>query len=266
MVMNMRKIIFFDIDGTILDTSIRETSLLPQLLNKLIELKKQGNTIVACTARPKKFIDKYLPNIFDCMVLLNGSFVCTENQVLMDNPLSKGEIYQLNSYFDSINASYIYISNFSCWAYNISPRRAKLLDDIYMVGSGYTTFSSAESNKVYAIDLFFDNEDQYKRIYPLIKAKTSLNLNYHIGDFTGDISFEGRNKSYAIDHVLQHYQIDIKNAYAFGDGTNDINVFKMIPNTCAVGNASPLLKQVASIVSKKTIALGVLEGLEQWGF
>lgn len=263
---NLRNIFFFDIDGTLLDTTKGERMLSKCLANNINALRKYGHIVVACTARPKLFIDLLLPNMFDCNILLNGAFVSTEKEVLIDNPLSPKEIIQLNSFFKHIDARYIYIGNSSCCAYNIPIQYKKLLDSIYMVGDDYTLFSPSENNKAYAIDLFFKNASEAARISPLINATKKMTLNYHPGDFTGDISFANKNKATAICHVLQHYKINIKNSYAFGDSLNDLDVFRLIPNTCAVGNAVLQLKNIASTVSEGCAGLGVLEGLQYWGY
>lgn len=47
---------------------------------------------------------------------------------------------------------------------------------------------------------------------------------------------------------------------------NDMDVFRLIPNTCAVANAVPDLKKCASYVSAKRVADGVLDGLRFWGY
>ena len=75
-----------------------------------------------------------------------------------------------------------------------------------------------------------------------------------------------KNKSLAIPYVLKYYGIDIADSFAFGDSLNDMDVFRLIPNTCAVANAVPDLKKCASYVSAKRVADGVLDGLRFWGY
>lgn len=262
----MRKIFFFDIDGTLLDTARGERSLPQPLLDNIKALRNSDNITAVCTARPKRFVDVLLPNLFDCCILLNGSYVEVEGRTLIDAPFLPEQIESLNFYLNSICASYIYIGNHSCWANNISSQYKDILDDIYMVGNGYTKFTPVEKNKVYTIDLFFETADDYNRISSNIDLNRGITLNYCQGDFTADLSFNSRNKSYAIKPVLKYYGINIDNSYAFGDSLNDLEVFKLIPNTCAVDNASSQLKEIASFISNKHSGIGVLEGLNHWGY
>lgn len=262
----MRKIFFFDIDGTLLDTERGERSLPQPLFDNIKALRNSGNITVVCTARPKRFVDALLPNLFNCCILLNGSYVEADGHPLIDEPFSSVQIKSLDSYLNSIGASYIYIGNYFCWANNISSQYKEILDDIYMVGNGYTKFTPIKNNKTYTIDLFFESPDDYSRISSYIALNRKITLNYFQGDYTADLSFNNKNKAYAIKPVLKYYGIDIDNSYAFGDSLNDLEVFKLIPNTCAVNNASPQLKEIASFISNKHSGIGVLEGLSYWGY
>lgn len=262
----MRKIFFFDIDGTILDTARGERSLPQPLFDNIKALRNSGNITVVCTARPKRFVDLLLPNLFNSCILLNGSYVEVEGHVLVDIPFSLEQIDSLNLYLNSIGASYIYIGNSYCWANNISYKYKNILDNIYMVGNGYTKFTPIGENKVYTIDLFFETDNDYEQISSYINSNSKITLNYRKGNFTADLSFNNKNKSYSIEPVLKYYGVDINNSYAFGDSLNDLDVFKLIPNTCAVDNASEQLKRMASFISNKRAGIGVLEGLNYWGY
>lgn len=263
----MKNIFFFDIDGTLLDTARLDTQLSPDLRDAINSLKSQGHVVAACTARQLCFIEKWLPNIFDCVILMNGSYVKANDTILLDAPFSPEDISQINHYFDPYNASYVYVGNSNGWAYNIAPCHRKLLDDIYMAGHGYTLFEAPKENmNAYLIDMFFETTSDYERIRPAFFSNNGLTLNYCYGDFTGDVSLWHRTKATAIQLVLDHYRLDISNTYAFGDGINDSSLFKLVRYTCAVGNARTELKKVASYVSNKRAGLGVLQGLRHWGF
>lgn len=260
----MRKLFLFDIDGTLIDTANGEVRMSKELVENINALRRSQHITAICSARPLCFVEKLLPDIFDCKILLNGAYVRVADKILIDRPFSNEQITQLDEYFKDISASYIYIGNHSCWANKITPKYKKTLDSIYMVGEGYTKFSSAEPNTVYAVDLFFESISDYNRIFPFIEKTKQMILNYHIGDYTGDISFPGRNKAAAIQSVVLYYGIDKENIYAFGDSINDLEIFKLVPNSCAVGNADPQLKNIASIVSEGRAGAGVLEGIRYW--
>lgn len=262
----MRKIFFFDLDGTLLDTTENTPHLLRELHHALCKLHMQGHITVVCTARPYCFVEKWLSGIFDCLVLLNGAYIKADGNILFDEPLKLHEIMQIDALFSSYHSSYIYIGNSKGWAHNISRRHKKRLDDIYMVGPEYTRFSLMPQNeKVYAIDMFFETTDDYNRIESVFSSQNWLTLNYCEGDYTGDVYMDNRTKATAAQLVLDYYGIPASNAYAFGDGINDIPLFRIVQHTCAVQNAKQELKDVAAFVSSKCTGLGVLQGLHYWG-
>ena len=81
----MRKIFFFDLDGSLLDTAKGEYSLSPKIINYIKLLRSNGNITSVCTARPKQFVKNNLSDIFDCYILLNGSYVEADNEILIGN-------------------------------------------------------------------------------------------------------------------------------------------------------------------------------------
>lgn len=262
----MRKIFFFDLDGSLLDTAKGEYALPPKIINCIKLLRSNGNITSVCTARPKQFVKNNLPNIFDCYILLNGSYVEADNKILIDTPFSSEDLANITHRFNSLNISYILIGNYSCRACNISNSYKDILNQIYMSGQSYTHFSTSNEDKFYAIDLFFENDAEYEHVNSYMRSDKRVTINHFQGDFTADLSFIGKNKSLAIPYVLKYYGIDIADSFAFGDSLNDMDVFRLIPNTCAVANAVPDLKKCASYVSAKRVADGVLDGLRFWGY
>lgn len=69
-----------------LDTAKGEYALPPKIINCIKLLRSNGNITSVCTARPKQFVKNNLPNIFDCYILLNGSYVEADNKILIDTP------------------------------------------------------------------------------------------------------------------------------------------------------------------------------------
>lgn len=263
----MRKIFFFDLDGTLLDTTGDNPCLLNELRQTLYQLRMQGHVTAVSTARPYCFIETWLPNIFDCLVLLNGAYIQAGENVLLDKPLEPHEIRQIDALFSVYHSSYICIGNNKGWARNISQRHQKRLDSIYQVGPGFTQFNPMPQNeKVYSIDMFFETSEDFKRIEPVFYSQNWLTLNYSLGDYTGDVYMDNRTKATAAQLVLDYYGISVSHAYAFGDGINDVPLFHLVQHTCAVQNAKQELKDAASFISSKPTGAGVLQGLHYWGF
>ena len=77
----------------------------------------------------------------------------------------------------------------------------------------------------------------------------------------------GYSKATGIQYVLDYYHLDLDAAYSIGDSNNDLPMLSYVPNSVAMGNASPasLFDQV-SFVTKRASEDGIAYALEQLGF
>lgn len=77
----------------------------------------------------------------------------------------------------------------------------------------------------------------------------------------------GYSKATGIRYVLHYYGMDLKDAYAFGDSNNDLPMLDFVPNSVAMGNASPAsLFGKVSYVTAKASEDGIRLALEKFGF
>ena len=77
----------------------------------------------------------------------------------------------------------------------------------------------------------------------------------------------GYSKATGIQYVLDHYGLRKEDAYVFGDSNNDLPMLTYIPNSVAMGNASPAsLFDEVSYVTKKASEDGISVALEHFGF
>ncbi|MDE7028942.1 MAG: HAD family hydrolase, partial [Lachnospiraceae bacterium] len=77
----------------------------------------------------------------------------------------------------------------------------------------------------------------------------------------------GYSKATGIEYVLNHYHMDLADAYAFGDSNNDLPMLSYVPHSIAMGNASPesLFAQVEYVTAKSSCG-GIRQALAHYGF
>lgn len=77
----------------------------------------------------------------------------------------------------------------------------------------------------------------------------------------------GYSKASGIQYVLDHYGLNLADAYAFGDSNNDLSMLSYVPHSIAMGNASPesLFEQVEYVTAKASGG-GIRQALEHYGF
>lgn len=77
----------------------------------------------------------------------------------------------------------------------------------------------------------------------------------------------GYSKATGLSYVLKHYHMEKKDAYAFGDSNNDLPMLSCLPNSVAMGNASPAsLFDLVSYVTTNASKDGIRLALEHFGF
>ena len=86
----MIKILFFDIDGTLLELGQKEMH--HELVITLNEVKKKGIKIFLATGRPPFVVPKFHGIDFDGVLSFNGSYCFTKNELIYKNPMGKKDI------------------------------------------------------------------------------------------------------------------------------------------------------------------------------
>lgn len=77
----------------------------------------------------------------------------------------------------------------------------------------------------------------------------------------------GYSKATGIQFVLDRYGLSLENAYALGDSNNDLPMLSYVPHSIAMGNASPasLLAQVEYVTAKASQG-GIRQALTHYHF
>jgi hypothetical protein len=75
------------------------------------------------------------------------------------------------------------------------------------------------------------------------------------------------SKATGIRFLVDHFGLQLENAYAFGDSNNDLPMLQYVPHSVAMGNAEPEeLKEKVSYVTTKASEGGIAYALEHLGF
>lgn len=85
------------------------------------------------------------------------------------------------------------------------------------------------------------------------------------GNHFFEIVPKGFTKATAIEWVLEHYGIEKKDAYVFGDSSNDLAMFVFSENAILMGEHDPVLEPYATFVTKKVEEDGIAYAMEQLG-
>lgn len=249
----MVKVIFFDIDGTLLS---HRTKNVPQSSKQVIDdLRKKGIRVVAATGRHileiEKLAVKDIP--FDAYILLNGQLCLDQDkQVLFSNPICNKEkalkIFNEKQFPLQIveeNRLYInYVNDYVIQAQNA------LSTPVPEIGE-YT------GNEIYMLCAFL-NEEQMMSVDFSDCTITRWN------DYGVDIIAKSKGKVSGIEKYLSINNIAKEDTMAFGDGENDIEMLEYVQIGVAMGNACEQLKKVADYITTDIHDDGVMKALRKF--
>ena len=237
------KIAFFDVDGTLLPLGVKEPS------NKIIYTLKelQKNDVILCMATGRGVLARpKLKGIqFDAYITFNGSYCFTDEEMIHSCPIPKADVLQILENTIRIGRP-IVISN-----------------DKFIVANGMdenlkTYFSFGGEN--IAIDEEFDDkckDDIYQMMLGCESSEYEEILRGTKGtsvtawwDRAADLIPSESGKGRAVQSILGYYGFSKKEAIAFGDGRNDIEMLGAVGRGIAMGNAGEEVKSIADETCK----------------
>lgn len=244
----MTRVLFFDIDGTLIDTQGGAFKIPEGAKRKMKELQEQGDLLFIASGRPYAFIPKELSDFgFDGMILCNGAHVELQGKIIYHQPIKTNLLKELINKLNRNNFEYI-----------IETKRYAYLNPKFNALNDF--FMSCNINENYLCKDF--NEDEV--LSECLKLEANIPVNCHKmieemieEDFSHDkhgtdnafeIYSNVISKAMGMRKVIDYFNLDIEKSYAFGDGLNDIEMIKMAGNGIAMGNAVDELKKVSDIV------------------
>lgn len=252
------KIIFFDVDGTL--TSFKNGIILDSTKQAIQQLIKQGIRVVAATGRPLSMCAEIAALGIDTFITANGAYVKHKNKIIHKITMDKKIVKDVMDFASKEgNALTFYSEKLHINGVQNSDVLNALKETLSL------TDYPAVSKKAYEFDTYlmclFANEymiQKYKEKFPTLTFKrwhpSILNV------LENDVS-----KSLAILKVLEFFNIDKKEAIAFGDGENDIDMIELVGFGIAMGNANGKLKSVADFVTKGSDEDGIMYALDKYG-
>lgn len=239
--MKNTKIIFFDIDGTLIDFSAKRIS--EKMLETLVRLKENGFILCIATGRSPMTLPQFPGVAFDVFLTYNGSYCFNSEKTIFSNPIPTTDIVQLVENAKKIGRP-VSIATKDRLAANGTDQ--DLTDYFAIAGVEVEIaedFDRLLQTEVYQI-MMGGRQAEYPYIMEGIKhAKIAA-----WWDRAVDIIPANGGKGTAVENVLNAYHFAKEEAIAFGDGNNDIEMLKSVGTGVAMANGSEQLKKIAKNV------------------
>lgn len=258
------KIIFFDIDGTLLE---RTGNISESTMTALKAAKRNGNSLCIASGRLKENLPEAIKGFeWDGFVLGSGMYAEYKNKVIVEEQLSVEQLFGFLDYIqqeegieivlEGNDNSYVTESGQSkFYEYVIKTGFFKDLESIdKMFFNQFRVVKDLREIKDVKKMMYFSNGnmetvqamiDKFKGIYDF--APNSIGLQNSME--SGEILKWGITKATGIEQMISHARFVKEDVVAFGDGYNDIEMIEMAGVGVAMGNAVQKLKDVADIVT-----------------
>lgn len=240
------KVLFFDIDGTLVCSQMGIYEIPLGVKQQLNRLKKQGHKLFICSGRPKAMLDeKWLDGTFDGYILNNGGYVEIDGKSIYENRMD----YELCLK----TANHLYIDPSYKELYNFFVQKGHF-EDLFTI-----KFDRNEVLKrAIKIEANVTNKDREK-IEKYIQNDFGYVINFdeHGSDNAFEFYSPTISKATGIQKILDYYHLNQDDTYAFGDGENDLEMIEFCRVGVAMGNACDLLKVKANIICKSVVDDGL---------
>ncbi|MDQ0198428.1 Cof-type HAD-IIB family hydrolase [Neobacillus ginsengisoli] len=252
----MKKIVFFDIDGTLLDHEKK----LPNSTKKAIKLLKENGIFVAIATGRAPFMFKSLLEELDIdsFVSFNGQLVIFENEVIYENALNQQELERFLHDTKKKGHPLIFMNEKTMKATVTHHSFIEIsMGSLKLPHPGEDASFYVERN-IYQSLLFCEakEEQEYFQEYQQFDF-----IRWH--PYSVDVLPKGGSKAEGIKKMIERLGFDLKDVYAFGDGLNDLEMLKAVGTGIAMGNGVPEAKELADLITSDVSENGIWNGLKE---
>ncbi len=256
-----KKILFFDIDGTILSHRTYEVS--ESTRHAIRQAQANGHILMINTGRVNCFIDKTVQSLgFDGFICGCGTHIIYKEEVLFHTGLTGDLIqalikdlreYKLEAVLEGSGKVY--------YDYNsTSPIIKGMLD--FVKKHQFNAGSWDEPDIIFDKLCIWPTEDnqatqfyeKYKDILDFIEREGRLY----------EIVPKGYSKASGIEFMINLLGIPYENTFAFGDGENDLPMLTYAKHSIAMGNSPQSIKDIVTYVTEDVDQQGIEQALKHF--
>ena len=246
------KIFFFDIDGTL---AIKKH--IPQNNKKMLQkLKEKGYLTFICSGRAPFYSKKLFGDLVSGYICCNGRYIIYQNQKLHGEKFSSEKLLSYLHEFDEAGLGALLVSDDVSMYYHLTEQ--EIADAKQDYGDDHI-IPYQDNLPVYTFDIFYHQIEKRQPMMEMFHKR--LIINDHRGLGHCDCSTIGYDKGDAIAFLLEYFHISKDDAYAFGDGYNDLSMFREVNHRIAMKNGVCELKNKATYVTDSVDQDGIKKEL-----
>ena len=277
----MKKIVFLDIDGTLVGTN----GFIPDSAVKACrEARERGHLLYVCTGRNMAELGGDILGIgFDGIASSGGAHIETGGRVIFDAAMPVELSKRIAAYLDDRRGGFALEKNHTItsnrhyllfWESVLDRLRAQGKTEIFVShvldliktplpenpddscyqGVNKIVFAGNGDVSFAAVKQAFGRECE------IFQASMP-----HSNEEGGEIGPLGVHKGSAVIEVAGHHGLPVADTVVFGDGNNDSPMFECAGTKVAMGNARDSIKAMADYVTSPLVDDGIFNGFRKLG-
>lgn len=264
-----RKIFFLDCDGTILDAPRGMIEVSDKTKYTVRELMKNGHLVYIASGRCYRLIPDDIKSVNPTgFITSNGAYCNSGNQTIYSYEMKKESINAVTDFCNSHDGIYFLETQ----NYIYTPSLNSDLCKEFLTAWKCDKSAFVDNSNVNSYQMMmaaFKSDKDCNEFENELKNIVDIRKQYGFSSF--DISDFGINKGYGVRKILEFYGIDKKDAYAFGDGLNDLELLSEVEESYCMTNGNEKLKEFAKHIApdvldegfyKTIVSLGLIEPIE----
>lgn len=276
----MKKIIFLDIDGTLVLPSGEVST---RVKDAIFQVRKNGHYVFLCTGRNRGSIDNLMALGFDGAICSAGGYIEINNQKIYESFLSEADIREAREAFEknhilyNMEATYITFSDD-----RMNEMFVKGSLDKGCMNSEMQRMINEQKNKfnmhdpkeydnhpipIHKICFIAEDRESLERV----RKQLSYKYNFIVHDLfstdtiNGEIIIKGTNKGNAVQKVIEVLNIPIENTICFGDSMNGYEMIQTCRYGVVMENGTEELKKYATSICESVLEDGVALEMKRLG-
>jgi len=274
-----RKLVFFDIDGTVWDWE----GVIPDSAKRAIKkLKENGHIPIICSGRARGNIQR--EDLFDMgfegVVAACGDYAEFDGKVIFQEFIDRDVLKKVVELSNDCKVPVVlegpkkhWISRFGFEKDDFVTRMYNEMKEKAVTMDGFT--DDMEANKFSGDVLTNSDYNTFKSellkhfsfiehgLTPDIKERTDKDLNIIKAVF--ECVIPGTSKAKGMKKMCEYLGADMEDTYAFGDSNNDLEMIEAAKVGIAMGNGTKEIKEAADYITDGIWEDGIEKALKHFG-
>ena len=255
--------VFFDYDGTLSDEIKGIYYPTKATISAAEKLKAKGYFVCLATGRSKC----YTPDCgidFDGYITCNGAYAEKGGREVQSITIPYDFLCEIMEYFKEKGIYYSAETQKRCYARDKNEKTFKsMIENFNIPADIFDPIDEMDKDNVSKMLFAYPSEDTFFDIKKHFEKR--LKIDRHRFFPSADAGLFGVTKATGVKALISALGVSLENTYAFGDGTNDIEMMKAVGHPIAMGVSADALKEICETVTDTVENEGISKALKKYG-